>query len=259
MVRHLTNASKPTFMEGVSVMIECKLTGKTGKPVKAHIVPKAFYEIPPQEEGMLELLTNSPDVHPKKTPIGIYDNSMVIRKGEDIFSPWDSYASQILLQKFNKLEQITHHNETIAWRLADINYEALKLFALSVLWRAHTSSQPSFSKVKLGKHEPEIKRILLTGRPGEEEYYSVCIARWNEEDFGPVFMDPFRERYDGANFYRIYCGRYLLYIKVDKRKTGPLLRDMQLAPGRDLFIVSRDLRKSKEFPLMKKIARENAR
>ncbi len=239
-------------------MITCKLTGKVGRPVKAHVVPKAFYELPHQSEGPCKLISNASDTYPKKVPIGIYDDTIVTKDGEARFGPWDDYASQVLLLRFDEFTPIRHNSKIVAWYFPDVDYAALKLFALSVLWRAHASAQPAFRKVKLGIHEPIIRNLLLRGDPASEEEYSVCIARWIDEQFGPVFMDPFREKYEGVNYYRIYCGRYVLYVKVDKRKTGPSFKEIQLAPGRPLCVIARTLRSSKEWPLMLGIARENA-
>lgn len=47
-------------------MITCKLTGDIGKPIKAHIIPKAFYELPEQNKGANKLVGNSPGTYPKK-------------------------------------------------------------------------------------------------------------------------------------------------------------------------------------------------
>ena len=79
-------------------MITCKLTGKVGAPIKAHIVPRAFYELPPQEEGPLISTSNTPNTFPKKVPVGIYDDTMVTQDGENIFQPWDDYAIKLLLR-----------------------------------------------------------------------------------------------------------------------------------------------------------------
>jgi hypothetical protein len=184
---------------------------------------------------------------------------MVTKDGEARFGPWDDYASRVLLQRFDEFTPIRHNGETLAWYLPDVDYAALKLFALSVLWRAHASTQPAFRKVKLGAHEPTIRDLLLREDPAAEEQYSVCIVRWIDDQFGPVFMDPFREKYEGVNYYRIYCGRYVLYVKVDNRKTGASFKEMQLAPGRNLYVIARMLRHSKEWPLMVRIAHENVR
>jgi hypothetical protein len=243
----------------VRAMITCKLTGEVGQPVKAHIVPKAFYELPPQSKGPYRLISNASDTYPKKVPIGIYDDTIVTKNGETRFGPWDEYAARVLLQRFNEFTPIRHNNKISGWYLPGIDYAALKLFALSVLWRANASAQPAFHKVELGAHEPTIRNLLLRGNPTSEEKYSVCIARWIDEQFGPVFMDPFLEKHEGVNYYRIYCGRYVLYVKVDRRKTGSGFSEFQLAPGRHLYVIARTLRSSKEWVLMRRMAVENAR
>ena len=240
-------------------MITCKLTGNKGKPIKAHIIPKAFYELPPQEEGACRLLSNTPGTFPKKVPAGIYDSTLVTQEGEDTFEQWDNYATGLLLAENLELENITGQGHIVGWQLTNYDYSLLKLFALSILWRAHASSHQAFKKVKLGPHEPLIRNLLLNNDAGSPDQYSVIISRWIDDGFGPVFMDPFSEKYDDVNFYRLYCGKYVFSIKVDSRLTKGSFRDIQLAPERSLTIIARHLRNSKEWPIMQKIARENAR
>jgi len=239
-------------------MISCKLTGSKGKPIKAHIIPKAFYELPSQEEGSCKLLSNTPDTFPKKVPVGIYDSTIVTQEGEDLFDAWDNYATHLLLNENMELENISRNGRIVGWNLENYDYHLLKLFSLSILWRAHASSHQAFKKVKLGPHELPIRNLLLNNDAGSPDQYSVIISRWIDDGFGPVFMDPFAEKYDGINFYRVYCGMYVFSIKVDSRLTRGPFRDMQLIPERSLTIIARHLRNSKEWPLMQKIARENA-
>ncbi len=240
-------------------MITCKLTGKTGKGIKAHIVPKAFYEISPQEDGPHKLLSNTEGTFPKKLPGGIYDKTIVTIEGEAHFRSWDDYAARILLKEAKNLEEIRNNHELIAWSLPKYDYPSLKLFALSVLWRSHAAAHPAFSKVHLGPHEVTIRNMLLNGDPGDAEQYSVNIVRWLSHDFGPVFMDPFPEKYgEGVNHYRIYCGRYVLYVKVDKRRSIPEFHNFQLGATSELYLIARQLERSKEWPIMQQILRQNA-
>ena len=204
-------------------------------------------------------MTNVTGVPPKRIPAGIYDNGMVTSDGEALFGPWDDYACQVLLRRLDEFQPLVANGAVVAWQLQGIDYPRLKLFGLSVLWRAHASTTPVFRRVKLAGHEPRIRDLLLCGDPGTPEDYSVILARWRDGKFGPIFMDPFRERYDGVNFYRIYCGRYILYVKVDRCKTGSRFEELQLAPGRDLFVVARDFEGSKERPVMTEIAQSKVR
>lgn len=131
-------------------MITCKLTGKIGKAIKAHVVPRAFYELQPQEGGPCLLVSNAPKSFPKKLPVGIYDKTMVTLNGENIFKPWDDYAIRTLLKHEDAFEPFTQRGVVLGWTLPKYEYSPLKLFALSVLWRAHASTRPEFGKVQLG-------------------------------------------------------------------------------------------------------------
>lgn len=239
-------------------MITCQLTGTNGSGVRAHIVPRAFYELPLQSEGPLRLMSNVKGTFPKKLPVGIYDNSIVTIEGEKILGKWDDYAIKTLIDGWGDFQEIEANGEVIAWQLQDYNYSLMKLFALSVLWRAHYSKHPAFSKVQLGPHESVIRQMLLAKDPGSPEQYSVNIVRWKSQDVVPVFMGPFAEKYKGVNYYRIYCGRYVLYLKVDKRKTIEEFREFQLGCRKELLLIARELKNSKEWSVMQKIAKQNA-
>jgi hypothetical protein len=239
-------------------MITCKLTGNIGKGIKAHIIPKAFYEIPPQEEGTCRLLSNVKDSFPKKTPIGIWDDGFVTKEGEDIFETWDDYSVRILVNETDKFNEVKNGGEIVAWSLSNYDYSKLKLFGLSILWRAHASTHPAFSKVSLGPHEEPIKNMLLSNQAGNPKQYSITIARWLANDFDrPIFLDPTRQRHNGVNYQRVYCGRYIFEIKTDQRPTVDGFHELQLKPDNELKIFAHELEKSKEWPLMKKIVEEN--
>jgi len=238
-----------------SLIITCKLTGEMGKGVKSHIIPRSFYEIEPQENGSIELMTNKKGEYNKRAPIGIYDQDIFIEKGEKLFDKLDSFGAELLINNFDSFKEINDSNNSlIAWSIQDYSYQTIKLFVLSVIWRAHTSKQSFFSRVDLGIHADKIKSMLLDSNPGDENQYSVNIVRWKSNDFGAMFMDPARVRFDEINYYQLYCGRYVFYIKIDKRESSKKLKKTQLTDGQDFLVVARDLEESKEFSAMRKIA-----
>jgi hypothetical protein len=54
----------------------------------------------------------------------------------------------------------------------------VKLFQLSILWRASVAKGDFFSKVKLKpRHEEEIRKMLLNGEPGKEDRYPCGMGR----------------------------------------------------------------------------------
>lgn len=240
-------------------VITCKLTGTIDKGVKAHIIPRAFYEIPAQDKDLhnYKLISNVKGVSPKKMPIGIYDRTIVTVEGETLFNHLDNYATTLLIDKRNDFLVSNLDNDKFGLQLVEYDYSKLKLFALSVLWRAHSSSQKPFEKVNLGNHEKIIRQMILSNQPEDSECYSVVISSWEEVEFGPVFMCPYPEKFDGVNYYRIYCGRYSLHIKVDRRESGRHFQGLQLSPNYPLYIVVRSLKCSNEWSVMRDLVHLN--
>ncbi|MGC3976580.1 MAG: hypothetical protein QM771_19685 [Nitrospira sp.] len=225
--------------------------------MKAHVLPKAFYELRESGAGPYKSVTDAVNIFPKKIPVGLYDKTMVTEEGERTFQLLDDYGTRLLLKRDSAFQPFRHTENILGWTLLNYDYPTLKLFALSILWRAHASTPPEFKNVRLGPHEARVRHLLLNATPGTPEEYSVVIVKWIDEEFGPVFMDPFRETYDGLNYYRIYLGRYVLYFKVDQRRTNAAFRDFQLGQDTKLVVIARELKKSKERPLMQKLARLN--
>lgn len=233
----------------------CKLTGKSGPGIKAHIVPEAFYLINADRDS-LRLLTNTSGRFPKRSPVGLYDASMVTADGEAVFGPWDNYAADLLLNHFTDAEPLTQTDTgVIGYRFASYDYHKLKLFFLSVLWRAGASSHEFFKRVELGEHFDVLRNHLLTADPGIPDDYSVVLAVFDDYPEWAKIMDPFPERYgdNRIRFYRLYVGNFIAYVKVDKRFADSPMRDLQFVPDTPLTILQRTFAESKERDVMRKV------
>lgn len=239
--------------------MKCLLTGVDGKAIAAHVIPRAFYEIDPDADGPHRIISNADGVFPRRSPTGVYDKTIVTEEGERLFSSWDNYAAKLLLDERDQFKSIAVGPRTIGYSRDDYNYTLLKLFALSVIWRAGVSSKPFFDRVQLGPHEARIRKRLLSADPGESSCYSVVFGMWEGREQGPGMMDPFREKYEHVNFYRMYLGNYICYVKVDQRPTPGSLRYVQLTPKHPLVVVARNLASSKECPIMRRMADRYAR
>jgi hypothetical protein len=230
--------------------MKCKLTGKEGKGVNAHIIPKSFYGIDPNEPLPTKLITNAESEYTKRSPQGIYDKTIVIAEGEKVFDEWDNYAAELLINQKHEFEPLSSNGNLAGYQFKKYDYKKLKLFCLSVLWRASVSRHDFFKKVNLGIHEEKIRKTLLSGDPQGSGWYSVCIAKWSDNETHSGMMDPFMERYFGVNYYRFYIGNYIVYFKVDKRIAGEKFRGIQLMPNSPLIVVARKLKESKEYSIM---------
>lgn len=134
----------------------------------------------------------------------------------------------------------------------DFEYKKLKLFFISMLWRASISSHPFFSRVSLGRFEDIAKERIANRHPGDSEDFTVTLAKF-DHPLAKSILDPHEDEHSGVNYYRFYLASYIAYVKVDHRRTPMPLCQFAMAENRPLYILCRDFEKSKELKLMKKL------
>jgi hypothetical protein len=233
--------------------MKCKLCNQEKKLIKAHIFPKSLYRPLLAGGQPLSVLSTSPASHPYKSRIGFYDTEILCQECEKIFSPWDDYVQKILLAEPKEKDYLINNDQKFAIKM-DVDYAKLKLFFISLLWRASVSKFYFFQKIKLEPFEQKLKNMILKGDPGDAETFAVTLAKF-EDPLGMIMPDPLRHRFDDVNYCLFYLAGYVAYIKTDKRPSAEFLKDLVMNPDRPLIIILRDLKRSKEFPLMKKVAK----
>jgi hypothetical protein len=219
----------------------CKLCANEATLIDAHVIPRSFWEIDHALPAP-RTITNIKGEFPKRIPIGVYDQTIVCDRCERGFSDYDSYAADLLLSRFKEFGEVRDDSGKLtAYLHHDPDYRRLKLFVIAVLWRASASSHQFFIRVHLGPFEKKAREMLLRRDPGNATTFSVWFSVWDS----PMIMDPFAECWGGVRAYRFYLGRFVAYIKVDKRPfpepfasavlspNGPLLFSEQLAHESD--------------------------
>lgn len=234
----------------------CHLCGQDTPLVKSHIIPRSFYKPLHDSDGSVPLIVSSAsDTYPQRTPTGVYER-IVCETCEQLLSKWDDYAYSFLTQGFDPSKYIVDRGEKIAYVFEQFDYVKLKLFFLSVLWRASVASHKLFTRVDLGLHEPVLRAMIQRGCAGEPGKYSVNLFKFDQPINEVPIFDPISEKWSGINCYRFYIGGYTALIKVDQRKVIPEFQDMILSPGKPLCVIIRaTFKASKEFALMKKAVR----
>lgn len=240
--------------------MECKFCLKDKKLIDAHIIPRCFFEAM-RDQGdsrPFQLLSNTQNEYPQKLWIGSYDKNILCEDCEKIFQKYDDYACKTLLSSINNSEYaLDPSGNKIGYKLENVDYENLKLFFLSVLWRASASKRKEFKKVEIGPFENNLRDMIQKDNPGGSNDFLVIIRRFVDILGKNFLMDPYIFKIDGVNFYRFYLGAgYEFHIKVDKRnlKESATLCALALKPESSLYVPFRDnLLSSKEFPILKDI------
>ena len=243
------------FFKGKGIKMICKGCKKDKKLIKAHIIPRSFWIELNEGERPPKLLSNTEGYFPKKVPIGIYDRTILCSDCEQKFQEIDSYGKQLLLADKDKQKEVINDEKVIGFIAEEFNYDLLKLFFISILWRASVSSHKFYSRIKLGPFEERAKQMIWENCAGEHGDFSCFLARFSDELGRSLFMDPHREKRGGVNFYRFYLLGYVLYIKVDKRPTPVSWEPFVIKRNSPLCIISRDLNNSKEYKVIRNLVK----
>jgi len=195
---------------------------------------------------------NNEETHPKRTPTGIYDRTILCAGCEPLFGPWDQYAQDVLTdnppgQPQKVGDRIVGYEVTGPWR-----YDLVKLFFVSLAWRASVSTHSFYARVRLGRYEEQAKAMLKETRPGDPQEFAVTLARF-ADPIGKAVLDPHPEKIEGVNYVRFYLAGYVAYVKVDRRPAPQFMSTFVLAPGGPLKLIGREFMQSQEFQLAKSI------
>jgi len=163
----------------------CALTGLRGTYVASHIYPRALTRISRTGEKVIEVSLGERGV---KKPATWYDDQLVIRTGEDILEGIDTRG----IQQLREHSLIWSSSErapasTSRWEVVDGgdlyvralsagSAEALRLFFLSVVWRAGVSRRPEFSDFQVSESVlADLRTRILAGSPGPPMDYPIFL------------------------------------------------------------------------------------
>lgn len=250
------NGEKENFGIGI-----CAMCQQTKKFVDAHIIPRAFFEFmrPPKlKSEPFRVLTNRKGEQNSISRTGIYDNRLLCLDCEKRFHKYDDYGQMVLLRGVSSGTSRDKKGKVLGYQVDGVDYKTLKIFFLSVLWRASKSLR--VPRLNLGdQYNTALRNIIMTENPSTEPF--DCVLARHDDWLGQgYFLDPVSQiHFKGSpiNFAMVYLGAgYKLYVKVDKR---PLEVDDEIASlvfrdGGPLYIIwVRDFLESKEFDVLRKM------
>lgn len=235
--------------------MKCRLCNISTDFGKSHIIPESFFLHNRAGDEKPVIASNSDIFHPKIRPIGEYDKKILCKGCEKVFNPWDDYGKRLLLDYFNNYHEIRENNEILGYRIDSYDYKKLKLFLISILWRAGISGQSFFQKILLGPHENILREMICNNNPGKCDDYAIQIFRFSEISYTVPILMPLEIRTSyGFRYYRIYLGSYFVDIKVDKRSTPKKYATGIIEENTPLIIVCMNIKKMNEYRILEEIA-----
>ncbi|WP_152536280.1 hypothetical protein [Mesorhizobium loti] len=169
------------LVEGV-----CKLTGSTGKFVDSHLIPKALTKA----GGLGEPFTQGGiGRRPVTRHSSWYDQRLVTEEGEAILAKLDDWAirelrdAKLIWSGWGPMMTLTD-NELIPgtdWgirRVEGKDWKRLRIFFLSLLWRAGASTREEFSDVQLSDSDLKaLRTMILNENPEPIDYFQIELTQ----------------------------------------------------------------------------------
>ena len=152
----------------------CKYCGLEKELCGAHIIPRAFYDKKHKYLG----LTAEGDIDAVHAQNGLKDYNILCKECDNILGKYDNYAATILKRKIvghPLIPEDKKKNEQIyVLTKEDFNYELLRKFFISLVWRASISN---LVNVSLGKYEEIALQILKGEVPDNPDLFHPIIFR----------------------------------------------------------------------------------
>jgi hypothetical protein len=234
----------------------CKFCLTEKKCVRCHIIPRSFYK---HSLNPHALIISDNSYYAKRSQTGIYDENLVCEECEKLFSPFDDYAYHLVLSDVPADDLIVYEGKRIAYLIKNYDYKKLKLFFISLLWRAYSSKLSYFDLVKLKLFDNRLKEMILKQDLGSEDEFSVALRRFEERPYSRVILNPHKTRFDGIDYVIFYLTGYTVYIKVDNRVAPDWLSDISMKPNNPLDILLVDIENTPEFIIIKRLAERQKR
>lgn len=164
----------------------CKLTGKQGTFVSSHLLPKAVTR--PSAPG-IPFIESGVGRRPVRRWDSWYDKSLVTRAGEDILAKYDDAGIAELRRHgllwsnrpFDVVPDVLMIDEEHGWgtrEVNDVDGKTLRLFFLSLLWRAAASSRPEAAEIVLPPDELEqLRRMVVDGNVDPATFYPLWLTQ----------------------------------------------------------------------------------
>lgn len=179
----------------------CRLCSKESELRNSHILPEFLYEDLYDEKHRTLLISRKKGIVVQK---GIREK-LLCQKCETKLSKYENYSKGLI----NEIPNFAHDINLGFLDSDSVDYFSLKLFQLSILWRASISSYAEFQQVKLGPHEERIRFMIDEENPGKVSDYgclmSITLAR---ELLHTIIQSPtrFTKKLDGHTAYKFATG-----------------------------------------------------
>lgn len=201
----------------------CLLTGNEGKFVDSHLIPRALTK---HHTAGRPFIQTRGSRRPVRRQTSWYDPKLVTREGEDILSDYDNWAvaefrkHRLIWDSWGLRKRLfVEDHQTIDGTdyglrcIRGIEQARLRLFFLSLLWRAAASDLTEFEEVKIPSDELEqLRKTVREGTIGDLDFFPVSLTqlstRGPKHNHAPIAQDKVIPAFGAAAGMKIEIFRF---------------------------------------------------
>lgn len=234
-------------------MAKCKLCLEEKQLIKkSHIIPEFMYQDLYDDKHKMIVFTPAEmargEGFVKNPSLGEYESGLLCIDCESkVLSKYESYASKALyggmlasnecpvFQNYINPDGLKYSSGT------NISYSKIKIFFLSILWRASISSRPLFSEINLGEHEEILRKMILNGEPKEIDDYPIFFSAFVNDKNAPrnlIAQPQIRETETGHTSFIFIIGGmiYFFYLNSKELKIPKTVLASTIKPSNEMII-----------------------
>lgn len=188
----------------------CKLCLRQGELCESHVISEFLYEPLYDELHRAIEVTATPGERERYLQKGLREY-LLCTECEGHLNRWETPATHVFRGAAGAAAPLSPGQHL----RIPVDYRTIKLFELSILWRASVAEGPWFSKVSLGPHQETLRQRLLESDPGEpHEYGCLLIAMHGPNQLDQLLREPQRHRFEGHTVYSFLLAGLLWYFVV---------------------------------------------
>lgn len=225
----------------------------TQKFAESHIIPRWMYEWMceqlPENGREMKIISAYPNEYEKRSRIGVYDD-FVCAGCEGIFQKWDDYAAKILR------DPPTPTPDGEGWSFGDYDYEKLKLFFLSVLWRMHACKHDFFSHMNIDRVAHLLGQRLLNNSLAADDELTVMVLYWKHKLAHGLLPSESLLLSSSTMAWTLYLPFFQVLVWEGFQEPSEDYEPYVLKPGQPLFMIEKKITEH-EINTVKNIALKN--
>jgi hypothetical protein len=200
---------------------KCRLCEREGTLCDSHILPEFIFRPTYEVETRAATQVDLERQRVWSTQRG-FTERLLCGDCEAKFNRWETYFSRVWYHPTQALRPSTLSSQFV--RVSGLDYANFKLFHLSIVWRCGVSKLSFFQQVRLGAHEPKLRKRLLLEDPGTPEQYPMLTLALRDHLTGgfqdTLVTQPRGGRMNGRWFYALTFGGVMWHYLVSEHTQG---------------------------------------